>query len=108
MSPTPQLMSRFPKKSQVLPEPVLPKRALNPRPPKHIAKASPLREVLKAWRAAEAKKKAVPAFRIMSDKVMESILEAQPSDEAGLLAISGVGPKLVERYGPHILRVLKR
>ena len=38
------------------------------------AKASPKREALRAWRTAEAKKKGVPAFRIMSDRVLDGIL----------------------------------
>jgi DNA topoisomerase-3 len=82
------------------------KRATRTRAAVEAAKNSPLRDVLKAWRAAEAKKKGVPAFRIMADRVMDSILAAQPCDETELMSISGVGPKLVEKYGAHILRML--
>jgi hypothetical protein len=39
--------------------------------------------------------------------VLDGILEAEPSTEAELLAVSGVGPKLVEKYGAQILRVLR-
>jgi DNA topoisomerase III len=76
------------------------------RAPQREAKASPKREALRAWRTAEAKKKGVPAFRIMSDRVLDGILESEPSIEAELLTVSGVGPKLVEKYGAQILRVL--
>ena len=76
------------------------------RAPQRGVKGSPRREALRAWRTAEAKKKGVPAFRIMSDRVLDGILEAEPSSEAELLTVSGVGPKLVEKYGAQILRVL--
>ena len=32
----------------------------------------------------------------------------QPSDEAGLLAVSGVGPAKLARYGAAFLRVLRQ
>ena len=64
------------------------------------AKVSQLRDVLKAWRSAEAKKKRIPAFRIMADRVMDNILDARPSDADELMSVSGVGPKLVEKHGP--------
>ena len=32
---------------------------------------------------------------------------ARPTDEAGLLAVSGVGPAKLERYGDAFLRVLR-
>jgi DNA topoisomerase-3 len=85
---------------------------------KHSRKAAPkrvstrtamnsqLRDVFKAWRSAEAKKKRVPAFRIMADKVMDNILAANPSNAAELISVSGVGPKLVEKHGAEILQML--
>lgn len=63
---------------------------------------------LKAWRLAEAKKRGVPAFRILSDKTMTNIAEYEPSTEAELLEVPGVGPKLVEKHGDDILKVLRR
>jgi superfamily II DNA helicase RecQ len=83
------------------------RKTMKPRATKQAAKASPKREALRAWRAAEAKKKGVPAFRILSDRVLDGILEAAPSTEAELLGVSGAGPKLVEKYGAQILRVLR-
>jgi DNA topoisomerase-3 len=61
---------------------------------------------LKAWRRALAAKLSVPAFRIMSDRVLLAIAEEQPKTAAELLAISGVGMKLVERYGAQIYKIL--
>lgn len=61
---------------------------------------------LRAWRTAEAKKKGLPAFRILTDKTLAAIVSAQPDSESELLEVTGIGPKIVEKYGAHILRVL--
>jgi DNA topoisomerase-3 len=61
---------------------------------------------LKAWRLAEAKKKSIPAFRVMSDRTMNAISEDLPSNEAELLEVAGVGPKFVEKYGDEILKIV--
>ena len=61
---------------------------------------------LKAWRRALATKQGVPAFRIMSDRVLLAIAEKEPATAAELLAIPGIGIKLVEKYGAQIYRIL--
>ncbi len=61
---------------------------------------------LKGWRLSEAKKKAIPAFRILTDKVVDAIAKMQPATNGELLAISGVGARIVERYGAQILRIV--
>jgi len=61
---------------------------------------------LKAWRRAIAAKQGVPAFRIMSDRVLLAIAEKEPKTAAQLLAIPGIGIKLVERYAAQIYRIL--
>jgi DNA topoisomerase-3 len=61
---------------------------------------------LKAWRRALAAKQSVPAFRIMSDKVLFAIAEKEPRSAAELLAIPGIGIKLVEKYAAQIYRIL--
>jgi DNA topoisomerase-3 len=65
-----------------------------------------LEEALRKWRAAEAKKQAVPAFRIMSDKTLFAIASIKPVDEEELLTISGVSAKTAGRYGTQILRIV--
>lgn len=62
--------------------------------------------MLKEWRRAVAKKQSVPAFRIMSDKVLFAIAENHPRTAAELLAIPGIGIKAVEKYGAQIYRIL--
>ena len=61
---------------------------------------------LKAWRLEEAKRKGLPAFRIMTDKVLREIAHQRPETAAELLAIPGMGIKMVEQYGRAIYRIL--
>jgi DNA topoisomerase-3 len=63
---------------------------------------------LKAWRRAEAQKKNVPAFCIFNDRTLHALAAERPSDEAGLLAVAGIGPTLASRYGETLLRILER
>jgi DNA topoisomerase-3 len=74
---------------------------LKQRPGSTIAAAN-----LKAWRRALATKRGVPAFRIMSDKVLLAIAEREPKTAAELLSIPGIGIKLVEKYASQIYRIL--
>jgi superfamily II DNA helicase RecQ len=82
-------------------------KALKKAKPK-VAADNPAFEGLKKWRLEQAKKQGVPAFRIMSDKVLQEIVIDAPADEDELLAVTGMGPKLVEKYGASILKVLAR
>ena len=63
-------------------------------------------ELLRAWRIQLARKQSVPAFRIMSDKVLTAIARDRPKTAAELLAIPGIGIKAVEKYGVQIYRIL--
>jgi DNA topoisomerase-3 len=74
-----------------------------------VGTASPqLVEALRAWRLAEARRRRVPAFRILTDRVLGAIATACPRDGAALQRIHGVGPKLAERYGDAILALVGR
>ena len=68
---------------------------------------SRLVEVLRAWRLAEAKKKRVPAFRILTDKALQGLAELRPRDEDGLLEVPGIGPGLAGKYGATLLALLR-
>jgi superfamily II DNA helicase RecQ len=62
---------------------------------------------LKSWRLDEARKRQVPAFHILSNRVLEAIAAAQPTDENTLLSVKGVGPTIAEKYGEKILSISK-
>jgi DNA topoisomerase-3 len=72
-------------------------------PAEQVPSAEPM---LKDWRRALAKKLGVPAFRIMSDRVLLAIAENEPRTAAELLAIPGIGIKTVEKHGSQIYRIL--
>jgi DNA topoisomerase-3 len=68
--------------------------------PEHAPK---LFETLRIWRLETARKKGVPAFRILSDRVLYAICEEMPRNEEQLLRITGIGPKIVTQYGADLL-----
>ncbi len=71
-------------------------------------KSGALFEALRAWRLAEAKKKGVPAFRIMNDRTMLAIATETPLDEGALLRVAGIGPGISRRYGAALLSIVAR
>ncbi len=62
---------------------------------------------LRALRRALADAEGVPAYIVFSDAVLARMAAARPTDEAGLLAVAGVGPAKLARYGQAFLRLLR-
>jgi DNA topoisomerase-3 len=60
---------------------------------------------LRAWRLSEARRRRVPAFRIFPDRVLFALAERRPRDERALLDIPGVGPRLLQSYGPKLIEL---
>ena len=48
----------------------------------------------------------MPAFVVFTDATLEALLEIRPTSPAELLAVPGIGPVKVDRYGGDILEVL--
>ncbi|MBI3555966.1 MAG: HRDC domain-containing protein [Deltaproteobacteria bacterium] len=83
------------------------RRAKSPNTATSSGEVSPkMLEALKAWRLAQARSKRVPAFRILTDRVLMGIAEALPTDNDSLMAVHGLGPKLVEKYGREIISIV--
>jgi DNA topoisomerase-3 len=61
---------------------------------------------LRAWRLEEARRRRVPAFRIFGDRTLFALAASRPASEGALLSVTGLGPKLVERYGQALLKLL--
>ncbi len=61
---------------------------------------------LREWRLAEANRASVPAFVIFTDATLQAIAEAEPSNDAGLLAIVGIGQSKLQRYGSAVRLLL--
>ncbi|MEA2600451.1 MAG: topoisomerase [Acidobacteriota bacterium] len=63
-------------------------------------------EALKVWRRAEASRRRVPAFRILTDRAVHAIALSLPRSEADLLNVPGIGPTIVQKYGREILGIV--
>jgi DNA topoisomerase-3 len=61
---------------------------------------------LKAWRLDEARRKHMPAFRILSDRALQAIAASRPRDGGSLLSVHGVGPKSIRQYGAKLLEII--
>ena len=66
-----------------------------------------IEEALRRWRLAEAKRRGVPAFRIFSDRVLRVMATERPGSHSDLLGISGLGAKMVQKYGTEICRIIR-
>jgi len=86
-----------------------PKAAKTPPPPNDSPPPSPeLVAALKEWRLEEARRREVPAFHILHDRTLMAIAAAHPQDQDNLLAVRGMGPGLMGKYGEAILKVLAK
>ncbi|HET7476716.1 MAG TPA: ATP-dependent DNA helicase UvrD2 [Dermatophilaceae bacterium] len=63
-------------------------------------------DALRSWRLALASATKVPAYVVFTDATLTAIAERRPADEDELAAISGVGARKLERYGPDVLAIL--
>jgi DNA helicase-2/ATP-dependent DNA helicase PcrA len=58
---------------------------------------------LRQWRSSTAKRQQVPPYVVFTDATLTAIAEQRPADNAGLVAIPGIGAAKLERYGPDVL-----
>ena len=65
-----------------------------------------LYEELRNWRLKEARRRRVPAFTILNNAALQGIARSRPLDVEELLAVHGIGPKIIEKYGQDILNVI--
>jgi ribonuclease D len=76
-------------------------RKLNPK------RAAVLRE-LWSFRDGLARKRDVPLFKVLEDKVLLAIAQAMPRDQKGLSNVPGLSPGHQRRYGRPLLEVVER
>jgi ATP-dependent DNA helicase RecQ len=69
---------------------------------------SELREYLREWRRVTAKEQGMPAYVVLHDSSLDEICRLQPMSTEELLAITGIGERKAELYGPAILSALRR
>ena len=65
-----------------------------------------LYDALREWRLREARRRRIPAFRILSDRNLAAICRARPADEEELLDVPGIGPAKMRKYGRKILAIV--
>jgi len=90
-----------------------PETAVKPRPGSQeqrseVGSDSRIEEALRAWRLAEARRRGVPAFRILSDQVLRAMATRRPETARELLAIPGIALTTVENYAREFYRILHK
>ena len=63
---------------------------------------------LQRWRNAEAKRRRIPAFRVLTNAALEGIAASRPRDERELLAVKGIGPALAAKFGAELLELVAK
>ena len=63
-------------------------------------------ERLRAWRADRALMQSLPAYVVFDDRALRELAAARPRSEEDLLAVRGVGPAKLERYGAAVLAIV--
>ena len=64
-------------------------------------------EQLKEWRAKVARASGVPAYVVFSDATLREIAVTRPRTRDALLAVNGVGPVKLERFGDDVLAIVR-
>lgn len=65
-------------------------------------------EALRTWRLSVCTHLQQPAYMVFTDATLMALAEAMPETEADLLAIAGVGPVKVEKFGADVLDLLEQ
>ncbi|MBA2523079.1 MAG: ATP-dependent DNA helicase UvrD2, partial [Solirubrobacterales bacterium] len=68
--------------------------------------SGPAEKALREWRTARSGGDSVPAYVVLTNRQLEGVADAMPTDARELLACDGIGPSRLERYGDEILAVL--
>ena len=63
---------------------------------------------LKTWRDRKADAQQVPHYAILQDATLRAIAVRRPSNDDAMLAIPGIGPTKLERYGPALLAMVRQ
>lgn len=66
-----------------------------------------LSQRLRRWRTDKARSQGVPAYLVFDDKTLVNLAARRPSSREALLAIPGIGPAKIERYGEELLALLQ-
>jgi DNA helicase-2/ATP-dependent DNA helicase PcrA len=67
---------------------------------------TPLYEALVEWRRRISKASGAPAYVVFHDTTLVAVAAARPRSRGDLLALAGVGPVKVDRYGDEVLALV--
>ncbi|MBN2800775.1 MAG: ATP-dependent DNA helicase RecQ [Deltaproteobacteria bacterium] len=70
-------------------------------------RATGLDAALRRYRRAQARQRRWKPYQVFPDAVIEAIVAERPRYEAALLAIPGMGPTRMERYGEALLALIR-
>jgi ATP-dependent DNA helicase UvrD/PcrA len=77
------------------------------RPGRPSAQADgPVADALRAWRRKRAEADGVPAYVVFNDRTLNALAERRPRSRGELLAVDGIGPAKLDRYGDELLGLL--
>ena len=62
---------------------------------------------LKEWRTAEAGRRSVPAYVVLTDATLETVATELPADSRALLGIPGIGARKLTDYGESVLALVR-
>ena len=62
--------------------------------------------LLKEWRKQEAAGQSLPAYCIFTDATLVALAESEPSTNAELAKVPGIGAVKIEKYGEAVLAIL--
>ena len=69
--------------------------------------SGPVFERLRSLRSDLARKAAIPAYCVLTDRTLGELAARLPGDEAALLDVPGIGPAKVAKYGAALLAALR-
>ncbi|MCB9361868.1 ATP-dependent DNA helicase UvrD2 [Candidatus Woesearchaeota archaeon] len=61
---------------------------------------------LKAWRAAQSKRRHIPPYMVMQDKTLEHLCKVLPKKKEALQGIYGLGAAKIEKYGDELINLI--
>ena len=71
-----------------------------------VSQGDPVYDALATWRRGRAAEEGVPAFHVFANRVLAAVADAKPRTRADLLALPGIGPAKLDRYGDEVLEVV--
>lgn len=74
---------------------------------RHDGADAALIDALKAWRRQRSVEDGVPAYVVATDATLAAIAERRPRSEQELLAVPGIGPARIAKYGDELLAAVE-